>query len=319
MKKKFLRCISFLLALTAAMPFFCGCKSANAGEATRLRFGDTTSISDLRALNGQTVTINGYIATSSPADGSFIFLMNLPYQSCPFCVPNTSQLANTIEVYPKKGEKLSYSNQAIKVTGTLVVAEDGADPFTDPYEYEFYYKIVDADYTIINLSELSGRLAVWQKVAEADLVSELYDMFNYVYFTVAWPEFYVNSWTDTDGTLQPGYYLYAGDAITYITKDGAQYNYGYVTGYFENLQKKFAAIDSTELTDIIEIIDKCSTLADRAVSELMNGSYTSEYKYVSQFGQYDTIFTLNDGDALLSEYDALYYDFCKWIDSWEIG
>ena len=34
---------------------------------------------------------------------SFMFLMNLPYQSCPFCVPNTSQLSNTMEVYPKKG------------------------------------------------------------------------------------------------------------------------------------------------------------------------------------------------------------------------
>lgn len=309
--------LSLLLA-AALLLSFCACGTNENSDAVQLKFSDTIGIDALRKLNGQKVTINGYIATSSPADGSFIFLMNLPYQSCPFCVPNTSQLANTIEVYPKKGEKLDYSNQAVRVTGTLAVTSEGGSPYTDPYGYEFYYKIVDAEYTIIKLSEISGRLAVWQKVAEADLVSELYSMFDYLYFTVNWPEFFVENWTDENGTLQPGYYLYASDAVRAITETGSQYNYGYTDGYFEKLQSKFEKIDKKELQDIVEIISECKALATKSVNDLLNGNYTYAEQYVEKFNTTDTIFKLNNGASLVSEYENLYNKFSVWISSWEI-
>ena len=82
-------------------------------DVIKLSFKDAAGYDYLKTLDGQTVTINGYMATSSPVDGSFMFLMNLPYQSCPFCVPNTSQLSNTMEIYPKKGEAFSYTSQAV--------------------------------------------------------------------------------------------------------------------------------------------------------------------------------------------------------------
>ena len=87
----------------------------------------------LKTLDGTRVAISGYMATSSPVDGSFMFLMNLPYQNCPFCVPNTSQLSNTMEVYSKKDEPFGYTNQAIKVISTLKVADSADKPVTDKY------------------------------------------------------------------------------------------------------------------------------------------------------------------------------------------
>ena len=94
MKKRTLRIISALLILALMCLCLSGCGGAKA--ASELSFSAGNSISQLRALDGKSVTIVGYMATMSPPDGKYIYLMNLPYQSCPFCVPNTTQLANTI-------------------------------------------------------------------------------------------------------------------------------------------------------------------------------------------------------------------------------
>ena len=152
MKRKAIKIISFILTVILVCTSFVACNEnddADPSEATKLSFKDASGYDYLKTLDGQTVTINGYMATSSPVDGSFMFLMNLPYQSCPFCVPNTSQLSNTVEIYPKNGESFSYTSQAIKVVGKLEVAANVNEPFTDKYGYEFNFKIVDATYTII--------------------------------------------------------------------------------------------------------------------------------------------------------------------------
>ena len=67
-----------------------------------------------------------------------------------------------MEIYPKKGNSFDYTTQAIKVVGTLLVSESEDKPFTDMYGYEFNFKIVDATYSIINDSELSENMALWQ-------------------------------------------------------------------------------------------------------------------------------------------------------------
>ena len=134
-------------------------------DAVKLSFKSAASFEYLQTLNNKEVTINGYMATSSPVDGSFIFLMNMPYQNCPFCKPNTSQLSNTIEVYPEAKEKFSYTTSAIKIVGTMIVAEDPNKPFTDPFDYQFVFKIIDADYRILKDSDLPEELALWQKFA----------------------------------------------------------------------------------------------------------------------------------------------------------
>lgn len=127
------RALPLLLAFAALLiPLsLASCGSKDTGDPTKLSFKSALEYSYLKTLNDKQVTINGYLATSSPADGSFIFLMNMPFQSCPFCKPNTSQLSNTMEVYPKRGQKFSYTTQAVNVVGKLEVASDESKPFTD--------------------------------------------------------------------------------------------------------------------------------------------------------------------------------------------
>ena len=312
-KKILMLCLAIVLVFS-----FAGCKQEQSGEITKLSFQAASGYDYLKTLDGTQVTISGYMATSSPVDGSFMFLMNLPYQSCPFCVPNTSQLSNTMEVYPKKGETFGFTNQAIKIVGTLAVAENEDEPFTDMYGYAFNYKIVDATYTIIQADELSEDMALWQKIAETDVVSDIYRMYDYVNFLCAWNTYYVNSGTDENGNVVPGYYLYPTDAVYLITTDGAQYNYGYQDGYFDSIIAKIEAVDPKAFNDLVTNIRGAEALAQKALAELENERYTSEKKYLEQFGTEDLVYTLTIGEELTAEMQTLYSAFANWLGSWEM-
>ncbi len=322
MKKKLkIILIAVLVASIAVCCFIvyaCSSKKDTEDNALKLSFKSASGYDYLKTIDGETVTINGYMATSSPVDGSFIFLMNLPYQSCPFCVPNTSQLSNTMEIYPKKGEKFGYTNQAIKVIGTLVVSESVDKPFTDQYGYEFNFKIVNAKYTILKAEDISNELALWQKIASTDIINELYRMFDYVNFCCKWNTYYVNSYVNADGEYVAGYYLYASDAKYYITHEGAQWNYGYQEGYFENIINQIEKVDETAFADLVECVEKAKALSLKAIGELEAGNYTYENIYVEKFDTYDDVYTLNIGEELAEEMDTIYLEFSNWIGSWEM-
>ena len=320
-KYTYMKWLAPLLAavLVATAIILPGCfKKDDVGNATKLSFKSAVEIEYLKTLDGELVAINGYMATSSPVDGSFIYLMNMPYQSCPFCVPNTSILSNTIAVYSPKDKPFEYTTQAIKIVGTLVMAENEDEPFTDAYGYEYNYKIIDATYSVLRSEELSADLALWQKVSESGIVNKIDEMYNFVHFTCAWNTYYVSSWRDEDGTLQPGYYLWASDAENYLFKEGAQYNFGTKEGYFDGLIAELTKIDATAFQDLAENIRQAETLSKKAIAELQNGNYTWEYKYVEKFGKEDYIYTLNIGEQLTSEWNALYKDFSNWLASWEM-
>ena len=313
--KKMLRVTALVLALL----LLAGCgETADAGPATKLSFQATAGYDYLKTLDGQRVSIDGYVATSSPVDGSFIFLMNLPYQSCPFCVPNTSQLSNTIEVYPKKGSSFDYTAQAVRVTGTLAVAESEDQPFTDQYGYQFNFKIVNADYQVIRAEELSAELALWQKLAQSDVVNEIYAMYDYVNFLCRWNTYYVNSGMDEKGNRIPGYFLYPEDAQYLIKTEGQQYHYGYQEGYFDRIVEKINGVDPVAFQDLAENVRAAQALAEKALAELENKNYTREKKYLEQFGTEDYVYTLTNGEQLQAEMDELYYGFSAWLGSWEL-
>lgn len=306
-----------MLAVLAFSISSCGAEADDDG-AVKLSFKSAATYAYLKELDGKKVTINGYMATSSPADGSFLFLMNLPYQNCPFCKPNTSLLSNTMEVYPKKNRNFGYTTQAIKVVGTLNVAATEDDNFTDPYGYEFNFKIVDAEYFILDDSELTEELALWQRIASTDVISEIYRAYDYVYFLCAWDTYFVNNSEDADGNKIPGYYLYAADAENYVKTDGAQFNYGYQYGYFEDIIKTIKQVDNNAFNDLVDNLKAAKALGEEALSELEAGSYSYEYKYVEKFDNEDYVYTFTPGPALTARWDELWMEFTGWLGSWEM-
>ena len=296
----------------------CNGEDVDTTNATKLSFKATSGYDYLKTLNGTTVTISGYMATSSPVDGSFMFLMNLPYQSCPFCVPNTTQLSNTMEVYPKKGDSFDFTNQAIKVVGTLQVCESEDEPFTDKYGYKFCCKIVDATYTIIKAEDLSSNVALWQKIASTDVINEIYQMYDYLHFVCNWNTYYINSYTDENGETFVGYYLFPSDAKDLIYTKNAQFNYGYKDGYFTSIIEQIEKVDKTAFSDLVVNVKKAEALSKKALDELEQGNYTAEYKYLDRFNTYDYYYTLTKGEELNEEMQNIYTDFSNWLGSWEM-
>ena len=312
-----LLCVIFLLGITA-----CG-KNEN---ATKLSFKSATSYEELKKLDGEKVTINGYMATSSPVDGGYLFLMNLPYQSCPFCVPNTSQLSNTMAVYAKEGAAFEHTGQAIKVTGKLVVAESEDQPFTDKYGYEFNFKIVEASYAVLTDEDLTASMALWQKVADSGLMDQMDQMYDYLNFVCKWNTYYVNSYVNADGQVVPGYYLWPSDVERYLKADGSaeyngyvgQFHYGYQEGYFESLIQQIESLGMAETDLLVQNVRDAQSLAERALRELEEGNYTAEQQYIQMFDTTDWVYILNNGEELSQSWTAVYSVFEQWLASLEM-
>ncbi len=322
--KPFTKLLSLLLCSCLLLSFLVSCNSSGANDGAsnvtpddyvNLTFKSTLSYDYLKELDGKNVCINGYLATSSPVDGSFIFLMNMPYQSCPFCVPNTTELSNTIEVYPKQGKKFSYTASAVKVKGTLAVAPKD-QPFSDPFGYTFSFKIVDATYDILTSNDMGADFGVWEKFSQSGVIDELYKMYDYVDFVCKWNEYFVNSYTDSNGTVQPGYYLWASDAKNYLEKGNMKY--GTSEDYFSNLIAKIEAIDKDAFAPLISNIREAETLAKKAYAKLYNKEYTYTTQYVEKFGTTDNIYTIIGGEELKAELNQIFTGFQEWLGSWEL-
>ena len=291
-----------ILLLCLAL-LLCSCGKDGA-QATHLSFSESADLSTLNALNGKTVSITGYMATLSPLDGEYIYLMNMPYQSCPFCVPNTAQLANTMAVFAAKGAHFEFTDRPVQITGTLKV-EDRVDDFG--YSYNYY--IADARYEIVDLSNVSAEYALYQSLAEDGVIADINAMFDYLLFVCQWPQ-YTNGYTDENGN-EISYFLYPGDVENILADDGP---YGYAAeaavDYFPALIRRVEAISATGLDELTAIISDAQTLEQQARAELNAGNYT----YDEAADQY----ALNDGEALYSRFQEVYLRFSSWLAEYEL-
>lgn len=294
------------ISLAAALLLLAGCSGAAPGEegATALKFTDAVSLETLTALDGKTVSIVGYMATLSPLSGKFLYLMNMPYQSCPFCVPNTTQLANTMVVYAPEGQTFGYTDQAIRVTGTLRIED-----YTDEYGYVYNYRIADASYEIVDLAALSEDYALWQSIASDGVVAEINSMFDYLHFLCQWTE-YQSGYTDDDGS-EIVYFLYPGDVEMYL-QDTGPYGYAQEAGedYFPGLIERIRAISANDLEDLVTIVESAQQVAATALSELRAGNYT----YDSAADKY----ALQKNEELYNAWYDAYSQFALWLAKWEI-
>ena len=300
MKRIITALLLVILTLTLSS---CGKKEESA-TVTCLSFSDAVSLDAIKKMDGQKVKIIGYMATMSPISGKYMYLMNMPYQSCPFCLPNTTQLSNTMAVYAPDGKTFQYTDQAIEITGTLVV-EDVVDEFG----YAYNYRIANATYQVVDTANLPEGYALWQAIATDGLVTELNAMFDYLHFLCQWTE-YQSSYTD-ENDQKVTFYLYAGD-VTHYLEDTSAYGYAdkYADSYFPGLVSRIRAISSDQLEDLVAIVEAAKAQADVALEALNSGAYT----YDAETDK----FTLNDNDALYNQFYDVYYQFCDWLARWEL-
>ena len=295
--------LALLLVLTATLTS-CGDKNT---EVTELSFAKANSIDEMQNLDGKKVAIIGYMSTLSPINGQFMYLMNLPYQSCPFCVPNTTQLSNTLAVYAKDGKAFEFTDLLIRVEGELEFGD-----FTDEYGYQYSYRIKDAAYKKVDTSELGEKYMLWQQLAQTGVVADVYAMHEYIYFLCFWSQ-YTAEFPDIGRD-----YLYPENALDFIKIDGMQYNYGYVDGYFDDMVRRIEEVDPEAFATLVKNIRNSEELAKEALSQLENGEYMALVEYSGVFGDGRTQYKMNNNDEFVERTQAIFSEFADWIAEWEV-
>jgi len=207
-------------------------------------------------------------------------------------------------VYAKDGKTFTFTDQAIRVTGRMEVSD-----YTDEYGYTYNYRIVDAAYETVDLSQVSSDYALWQSIAQDGIVGEVNSLFDYLYFICQWTEYQL-TYTDESGQQQT-VNMYPGDVEAFLTDDGPN---GYAAesaeDYFPNLTARARALSSTGLEDLVEIINQAQQVQTYALEQLRSG----EYVYDADNDR----FTLNNSEELYNRWYDAYILFSDWLAKWQL-
>lgn len=142
---------------------------ANDDGITILKFKNTNSNKAIRALNGKKVSITGYLSTISPLSGEFAYLMNMPYQSCPFCIPGTAEISNTLAIFAGNNDKIKFTDEPVTVIGTLEVGN-----FSDQYGYEYGVRLNNVTVNKVDVDALTESVKQYNLLAENGVVEAIY-------------------------------------------------------------------------------------------------------------------------------------------------
>ena len=161
----------------------CSNKLQEVDGVTELKFKDTIKTSQLKKIDSKKVSMIGFMSTSTPLNGEYTYLMNMPYQNCAFCVPNTDSLVNTMAVYPKEGESFEFTDVPVKVTGTLVFEDT-----TDSMGYTYEYKIEDATLQVADVSGLEEDIKIYTDLINQGFAESMENVFTTLYNTINYKE-----------------------------------------------------------------------------------------------------------------------------------
>jgi hypothetical protein len=294
-----------VIAVVSVILFTSGKPNNQEEKAQLLSFAQATSLEEMEKLSGKTVSIIGYMSTLSPVSGKFMYLMNLPYQSCPFCIPNTTTLSNTLAIYAEEGKTFEFTDRAVQVIGTL---EFGS--WTDEFGYQYDYRIKDATFEILNTENMSEELKMWQTIAASNVVMDIYSMYEYTSFVCFWAEYTANFGNGYD-------YIYPDDVNSFITGNGS-YAYANNDKFFDDIIKTLKEIDEVQMADLIQNVESCRALCKKALAELENKNYTMVPEYSKYFGDGRNQYRLNIFEELNTEFNTNYEVFANWIAKWEV-
>lgn len=161
-----------LLAFTIVVSLFSlvGCGNSDDGQIYQIRFSNLVSVSSMQKYNNKTVSAVGYLSPVMGYDGNFGYLMNLPYQTCPYCVPSDTKITNTMAIFTKEGETIEFTEAAVVVKGTLKLED-----YTDEYGYTYGYRMVDVTIELADTSNLGSKLSLYNQLADKEILTGIMD------------------------------------------------------------------------------------------------------------------------------------------------
>lgn len=165
--------LSLLLITLLMIITLVGCSNntSNNNEVFRIKFKNLVALKDLEKYKDKTVEAIGFLSPITAYDESFTYLMNLPFQTCPYCNPSDTKITNTLAIFAKQGEKIKYTDAAVVVRGTLKLED-----YTDEYGYQYNYRLVDVTITPANSDEVGEKIALYNEIADKNILSSIMDV-----------------------------------------------------------------------------------------------------------------------------------------------
>lgn len=111
---------------------------------------NTTTLEEISHSDGKQVTVTGYMSMVSPVDETMCYLMSVPFNADPMAHTSNSNVTDMVACYPPTGSRLTYTEQCIKMTGTI--CKDAIDEDTSGYSYPFY--LTDCTYVVFEPNDL---------------------------------------------------------------------------------------------------------------------------------------------------------------------
>lgn len=137
-----------------------------------------------REYAGKQVYIRGYMSTLSPLDGSYVYVMNLPYQNCPYCEPNSTAITVTVTAYAPPGKSFEFYDGAIEMTGIMELGS-----FKDGIGYSYEFRLVDASYTKLDMSAISENMRVYGRLTNEGVLPRIIAVTNATDFNAFYSDY----------------------------------------------------------------------------------------------------------------------------------
>ena len=98
-----------------------------------------------KALTGQNVEMQGFMAPPLKAEAKFFVLTEIPMSLCPFCSSDADWPANIVVVYLRQAQTFEQANKVIEVSGRFEIGS-----WTDPETgFVSLVRIVDASFRTV--------------------------------------------------------------------------------------------------------------------------------------------------------------------------
>lgn len=132
-----------LVAVLLCVVMLCGCSAATEEPLSTIAY-NTTKLEDISKHDGEQVTIVGYISMMSPLDNTAAYLMSTPFNADPTKNTSDSTVTDMVACYPPTGQYIKYTEECVKVTGTIKAKAMEKD--ASGYSYPFY--LIDCTYEV---------------------------------------------------------------------------------------------------------------------------------------------------------------------------
>ena len=142
-------------------------------ETYTIKFKNLVALEELEKYENKKVQAIGFLSPISPVDGTFAYLMNMPFQTCPYCVVDDERITNTLAVFAEDGKKIEYTESVVMVVGKLKLEE-----YTDEFGYKYNVRLVDAHVEEITSEEIEEKIQIFNQLADKEILGVMLNNLN---------------------------------------------------------------------------------------------------------------------------------------------